>query len=343
MTDFNQLLGRVATGEPLSVEEAQAAFEVMMTGGATTAQMGAFVMGLRVRGETVEEITGGAIVLRAFARMLKAPEGAIDTCGTGGDACGTYNISTAAGLVVAGCGVPVAKHGNKAQSSKTGAADVLNALGVNIDTDIEHIERSIVEAGFGFMAAPNHHSAMRFVAPVRQELKGVRTIFNLLGPLANPAGTKRQLLGVFSRQWLEPFAQVLRNLGSEKVWIVHGGDGLDELTTTAASHVTVLEDGEIRSFIVTPEDAGLKRADPAALKGDDAAHNADALRRLLDGKEGAYRDIVLLNAAAALIVAGRVETLADGVEMAAHSIASGRAADVLQKVIDITAPAKALP
>jgi anthranilate phosphoribosyltransferase len=178
---------------------------------------------------------------------------------------------------------------------------------------------------------------------VRQELKGVRTIFNLLGPLANPAGTKRQLLGVFSKQWLEPFAHVLNNLGAEKVWIVHGGDGLDELTTTAASHVTVLEDGEIRSFIVTPEDAGLKRADPAALKGDDAAHNADALRRLLDGKEGAYRDIVLLNAAAALIVAGRVETLADGVEMAAHSIASGRAADVLQKVIDITAPAKALP
>ena len=336
MMDFQGILAHVATGRPLSLVEAKSAFEAMMSGGATEAQMGAFLMGLRVRGETVDEITGGAMMLRAFAKTLTAPADAIDTCGTGGDASGTYNISTAVGLVVAACGVPVAKHGNRAQSSKSGAADVLAALGVNVDADMPVIERCMAEAGFGFMMAPKHHSAMRFVAPVRQQLKGVRTIFNLLGPLANPAGTKRQLIGVFSKHWVEPLAEVLRNLGSDKVWVVHGGDGLDELTTTTSSFVAELDKGNITSFEVKPEDAGLPRVAPADLKGGDASENATALKGVLDGKAGAYRDIVLLNAAAALIVADKAKDLMEGAQIAARAIDDGKAAGVLERLVAIS-------
>jgi anthranilate phosphoribosyltransferase len=335
MTEFTSILADVASGRALSADTARQAFDIMMSGGATEAQMGAFVMGLRVRGETVDEITGGARSMRAFARTLTAPDGAIDTCGTGGDACGTYNISTAVGLVAAACGVPVAKHGNRAQSSKSGAADVLAALGVDIDAPMEVIERCMVQTGFGFMMAPNHHSAMRFVSPVRQQLK-TRTIFNLLGPLANPAGTRRQLMGVYAEKWVVPLAHVLRNLGAAKGWVVHGGDGLDELTTTSHSLVAALEDGDVHTFEVTPEDAGLPRARPEDLKGGDAAHNAAALKALLEGKVGAYRDIVLLNTAAALIIADKAGTLKDGAGMAAEAIDSGRARAVLDKVAAIT-------
>jgi len=335
MTEFTSILADVANGRALSAETAREAFDIMMSGGATEAQMGAFVMALRVRGETVDEITGGSMSMRAFARTLTAPEDAIDTCGTGGDAAGTYNISTAVALVAAGCGVPVAKHGNRAQSSRSGAADVLSALGVNIDAPMEVIERSMRDACFGFMMAPNHHSAMRFVAPVRQQIK-TRTIFNLLGPLANPAGTKRQLMGVYAEKWVVPLAHVLRNLGATSGWVVHGSDGLDELTTTGHSFVAALEDGDVHTFEVTPEDAGLDRARPECLKGGDAAHNAAALKALLDGEAGAYRNIVLLNAAAALIVARKAETLKEGAEMAAEAIDSGKARDVLARVVAIS-------
>jgi anthranilate phosphoribosyltransferase len=335
MTEFTSILADVASGRALSAEVAREAFDIMMSGGATQAQMGAFVMGLRVRGETVDEITGGARSMRAFARTLRAPDGAIDTCGTGGDASGTYNISTAVGLVAAACGVPVAKHGNRALSSKSGSADVLTALGVNIEADIALVERGIREIGIGFLMAPRHHSAMRFVGPVRQQLK-TRTIFNLLGPLANPAGTQRQLMGVYAEKWVVPLAHVLRNLGATKGWVVHGGDGLDELTTTSHSFVAALEDGDVHTFEVTPEDAGLPRARPEDLKGGDAAHNAAALTALLEGKTGAYRDIVLLNTAAALVIADKADNLKAGAAMAAGAIDSGKARAVLDKVAAIT-------
>jgi anthranilate phosphoribosyltransferase len=266
---------------------------------------------------------------------VEAPAGAIDTCGTGGDASGTWNISTAVSFVVAGAGVPVAKHGNRAASSKSGAADVLQALGVNLDADMALVEKAMREAHVGFMLAPRHHGAMRHVGPVRVEL-GTRTIFNLMGPLSNPAGTKRQLIGVFARAWIEPLARVLGKLGTTRAWVVHGSDGLDEMTTTGASHVAEIRNGEIRVFDVEPEEAGLKRANPAALKGGDAATNADALRGLLDGAPGAYRDIVLLNAAAALVVADKATDLKQGVALAAESIASGKAKAALAALVAIT-------
>jgi anthranilate phosphoribosyltransferase len=334
------LLGRVASGERLTAPEARGAFEIMMSGDATPAQVGAFLMGLRVRGETVDELTGGAQVLRERMLKVQAPEGAIDTCGTGGDASGTFNVSTAAALVVAACGVPVAKHGNRALSSRAGSADILTALGVNIDADIALVERSIRGAGIGFMMAPRHHGAMRHVAGARVEL-GTRTIFNLLGPLANPAGARRQLMGVFARDWVEPIAQVLAQLGAERAWVVHGADGLDELSTTGPSHVAELRDGTVRTFEVTPEQAGLARARLDDLKGGDASTNADALRALLDGLRGPYRDIVLLNSAGALVVAGQVDDLAAGVARAAEVIDSGAAKDALRGLVAITSEAPA--
>ncbi len=335
MGAFKRLLAKVADGHSLSVAEARVAFDTMMSGDATPAQMGGFLMALRVRGETVEEITGGAMTMRAKATMIEAPPGAIDTCGTGGDASGTWNISSAASLVIAACGVPVAKHGNRALSSKSGAADVLTALGVNIDCDMARVHEALWQAGIGFLMAPRHHGAMRQVGPTRVEL-GTRTIFNLLGPLSNPAGAKRQLLGVFARQWVLPLAEVLKQLGSERVWVVHGADGLDEITTTGPTYVAELDGGKIRSFEVSPEDAGLLRAAPAALKGGDAATNAQALSALLDGAPGAYRDIVLLNAAAGLIVAGKATDLRQGAAQAAAAIDSGKARAVLDRLIAIT-------
>lgn len=333
--DLKPYLAKVAAGETLSIEEAEAAFAVIMSGGATPAQIGGFLMALRLRGETIEEITGAVRVMRAKALHVQAPADAVDIVGTGGDAAGTFNISTAAALIVAGAGVPVAKHGNRALSSRCGAADVLVALGVNIEADMRLIERAIAEAGFGFLMAPRHHAAMRFVAGPRVEL-GVRTVFNMLGPLSNPAQVKRQFTGVFARQWVEPLARVLANLGCERAWIVHGSDGLDELTTTAESHVCALSSGTVRSFTVAPEDAGLARARADALKGGDAAANAAMMRALLAGERGPIRDAALFNAAAGLIVAGRCERLADGVAIAAETIDSGRARAVLERVVAIT-------
>ena len=334
------LLGRVASGEPLTRDEARSAFEIMMSGDATPAQVGGFLMGLRVRGETVDELTGGAQALRERMLKVRAPDDAIDTCGTGGDASGTFNVSTAAAIVVAACGVPVAKHGNRALSSRAGSADILTALGVNIDADVALVERAIRGAGIGFMMAPRHHGAMRHVAGARVEL-GTRTIFNLLGPLANPAGARRQLMGVFAPEWLEPIAHVLARLGAERAWVVHGADGLDELSTTGPSQVAELRDGTVRTFQVAPEDAGLPRARVDDLKGGDATTNADALRALLDGVRGPYRDIVLLNSAAALIVAGKADDLAAGVARAAEAIDGGAAKAALGGLVAISNEAPA--
>ena len=333
--DFKALIGRVASGAALSVDEAHAAFDAMMAGQATPAQMGGLLMALRVRGETVDEITGGARAMRARALRIDAPDGAIDTCGTGGDGKGTFNISTAAALVVAGCGVPVAKHGNRALSSRSGSADLLAALGVNIDADMALVRAALWEAGIGFLMAPRHHGAMRHVAPTRMEL-GTRTLFNLLGPLANPACARRQVIGVFDPKRARDMALVLRNLGSERAWIVHGSDGIDELTTTGPSTVVALEEGDIRGFAVAPEDAGLPRAAPADLAGGDAAHNSAIVRAVLDGAPGPARDVVVLNAAAALAVAGRADGLAEGAALAARAIDGGKAAAALAKLVAIS-------
>ena len=333
--DMKALLGKVATGASLTADEAEAAFDVIMSGAATEAQIGAFLMALRVRGETVDEITGAVRAMRAKALKVDAPPDAIDVVGTGGDASGTYNVSTAAALVVAGCGVPVAKHGNRALSSKSGAADVLKALGVNLDAPMELVRESIWEAGMGFMMAPRHHSAMRHVAGPRGEL-GTRTIFNLLGPLSNPAGVTRQFTGAFSREWIVPMARTLGNLGCEAAWVVHGADGLDEMTTTGASHVAALEGGTVREFDVVPEDAGVPRAAPEDLKGGAPEENAAALTALLDGAPGPYRDIVLLNGAGALVVAGKTQDLKDAAAQAAGSIDSGKAKAVLEAIVAIT-------
>ncbi len=302
--DFKTIIAKVATGDSLTRDEAADAFNRMMSGEATPSQMGGLLMALRVRGETVDEITGAVTTMRAKMLGVKAPADAVDIVGTGGDASGSYNISTCAAFILAGCGVPVAKHGNRALSSKSGSADVLAALGVNIELKANQIDGCIAKAGIGFMFAPAHHPAMKNVGPTRVEL-GTRTIFNLLGPLSNPASVKRQMIGTFSRHWVEPMAEVLRNLGSESIWVVHGSDGLDEITTTGTTTVAELKDGTIRSFEVSPEDAGLPRAKPEALKGGNADHNAKALLDVLKGKKSAFRDIAILNTAAALIVAGK--------------------------------------
>ncbi len=333
--NLKPVLARLADGARLDEADAEAAFETIMSGGATPAQIAAFLMALRLRGETVEEITGAARIMRAKALSIRAPEGAVDCCGTGGDGAGTVNISTAVSFVVAGAGVPVAKHGNRAASSKSGAADVLSALGVNLDAAPEVLEASLARDNICFLMAPKHHSAMKNVVPVRQDL-GLRTIFNYLGPLSNPAGTRRQVIGVFAREWLEPLATVLGRLGAEAAWVVHGSDGLDELTTTGASFVAALKDGAVTTFEVTPEDAGLPRAGLDDLRGGDPATNATLLKAVLDGQQGAYRNIVLLNAAAVLIVAGKAATLKEGAGIAADAIDSGRAAAALAGLVAAT-------
>ena len=336
MTDeFKGLIAKAATGAPLSREEAARGFDTMMSGEATPSQMGALLMALRVRGETVEEITGAVTAMREKMLRVLAPTDAIDVVGTGGDASGSFNISTCAALIVAGAGVPVAKHGNRALSSRSGAADVLAALGVNIELTPEGVSRCIKQAGIGFMFAPAHHPAMKNVGPTRVEL-GTRTIFNLLGPLSNPAGVKRQMVGVFSRQWIEPLAQVLKNLGSESVWVVHGSDGLDEITTAAPTHVAALENGAVRTFEITPEELGLQRVKPEALRGGDAKENAQALIDVLKGKSGAFRDVATLNAAAALVVAARAKDLKQALALAQKSIDSGEAATRLQRLVAIS-------
>jgi anthranilate phosphoribosyltransferase len=333
--DLKGLLAKVAGGTALSRDEAAGAFDRMMSGEATPSQMGGLLMALRVRGETVDELTGAVTAMRAKMVTVEAPPNAIDIVGTGGDASGSFNISTCAALIVAGTGVPIAKHGNRALSSKSGAADVLGALGVKIDLTPEQIGECIREAGIGFMFAPAHHPATKNVAPTRVEL-GTRTIFNLLGPLSNPASVKRQMIGVFSRHWLEPMAQVLHNLGSECVWVAHGSDGLDEITTSGPTHVAALENGKVRTFDINPEDAGLPRAKPEALRGGDAETNAAAMMSVLKGNKSPYRDIAVFNAAAALVVAGRAKDLKTGAIMAAKSLDSGEAEGRLDRLIAVS-------
>ncbi len=332
---LKRIIQKVSTGACLDAEEIEAALDLMSTGAASPVQMGAFLMALRVRGETVDEITGAARLLRSRMLTVNAPADAIDIVGTGGDSHGTYNVSTCAAIVTAGAGVKVAKHGNRSVSSLSGASDVLTALGVKVDVDADLVSRAVAQAGVGFMWAPMHHPAMKQWAPVRAEL-GIRTIFNLLGPLCNPAGVKRQVIGVFDKKWVEPVADVMRNLGSEHVWVVHGWDGMDELTTTGPSTVAELKDGDVAVFEVVPEDAGLPRAKLVDLKGGDAKANAEAIRVLLQGEPGPFRDIVLLNAAAALIVAGKAANLADGVKRAARAIDTGAANTALDKLIAST-------
>jgi len=335
LPSLKPVLARLAEGETLGEAEAEAAFNVLMAGEATPAQIAGLLMALRVRGETVDEIAGAARAMRARMSTIAAPPGTVDVCGTGGDAQGTVNISTTVAFVVAGCGVPVAKHGNRAISSRSGGADVLGALGVAIDAPFAVLEDALRQARVAFLMAPRHHAAMRHVAGPRVEL-GVRTIFNLLGPLANPARVTRQLVGVFGRGWVRPLAETLGRLGAERAWVVHGSDGLDELTVTGESHVAEWHDGRVREFTVTPAEAGLKLASPAALKGGDAGENAEALRAVLRGIGGPYRDAVLLNAAAALIVAGKAGDLKEGVALAATAIDSGAAMAALEALVAIT-------
>ncbi len=334
-TDLKGLIAVVAQGKTLSRAEAETAFNIIMTGEATPAQIGGFLMALRVRGETVDEITGAVSVMREKMTRIQAPQGAIDVCGTGGDGAGTLNISTAVAFVCAASGVTVAKHGNKAASSKSGAADILTSLGVNIDADMKVLESALFEVGTSFLWAQKHHSAMRHVGPARVEL-GTRTIFNLMGPMSNPAGVKRQLIGVYAKQWLKPMAETLRSLGTEHAWLVHGSDGLDEITTTGPTFVIELRDGNLREFEISPEQFGLSRSTAAELKGGDPGQNAEALRGLFDGAVGPYRDIVRLNAAAALVVAGKAADIPQGLTLAADALDSGRAREKLDALVQFT-------
>lgn len=333
--DFKKLIARLADGEVLNRADARSAVQYMMDGDATGPQIGAFLMALRVRGESIEEITGAVEAMRSKALTIKAPDGAVDTCGTGGDTAGTYNISTAAAIVLAACGVPVAKHGNRAVSSKSGSADVLETLGVNIDADMSIVKRCLYELGISFLMATRHHSAARHVGPARASL-GTRTIFNLIGPLSNPAETKFQVIGVFDEKWNRPMAEVLGTLGSEHVWVVTGSDGLDEITITGDTHVAEYKNGKISQFTISPEDAGLKRAALSDIEGGDAEYNAAAIWDIMGGKKNAYRDIVLLNTAAALIVSGNASGLKDGVQIATNAIDSGKAKALLENWIELS-------
>jgi anthranilate phosphoribosyltransferase len=333
--ELKRLMQKVADGATLSQEEMESALDTMTSGVATPVQMAGFLMALRVRGETVDEITGACRLMRARMLGVEAPPDAVDIVGTGGDGHGTYNVSTCAAIVAAGAGVPIAKHGNRSVSSLSGASDVLSALSVKLDVAPMVISHAITEAGVGFMWAPLHHPAMKHWAPVRAEL-GIRTIFNLLGPLSNPAGVKRQVVGVFDARWVEPLAEVLKNLGSEHAWVVHGSDGMDELTTTGPTTVAELKDGNISAFEITPDDAGLPTATLDDLKGGDAQVNAEAIRGVLRGEAGRFRDVVVMNAGAALIVGGKAGNLVEGVERAARAIDSGAAQRALDKLVAVT-------
>lgn len=331
---FKPLLARLADGATLSEADAQVFFSACLRGEPTPAQVAAALTAMRMRGETVGEITASARAMREAAVTLDHPYQVIDVCGTGGDGLHTLNISTAVAFVAAGGGLKVAKHGNRALSSRSGAADVLAALGVNINAGREPQLRALDEAGLCFLFAPAHHGAMKHVSPIRAEL-GFRTLFNLLGPLANPAGAQRQVLGVFSERWVEPLARVLGSLGAERAWVVHGG-GMDEMTTTGETLVAEYRDGQVRLFTITPEAVGLPRAALSDLTGGSPEVNAAALRSLLQGETGAYRDIVALNAAAAFLVADKVETLSEGVALAGQVIDDGRALTALDRLCEIT-------
>ncbi len=330
-------LKKIQTQHPLSEHEMIEAMSLVMEGKCSEAEIAALLMGLAVRGETVQEISGAAQVMRAKALTISAPESAVDCCGTGGDHSGTYNISTAVALVAAACGVPVAKHGNRAASSKSGAADVLEALGVNLDVPYNRLEQALKDFGFAFLMAPRHHEAVKHVIAVRKAL-GVRTIFNLLGPLANPAGTRRQLIGVYDRRWLMPMAETLQRLGTACAWVVHGADGMDEITVCERTYVAKLENGIIREEVLTPEHFGLTRSDPELLKGGDAAVNAQALLSVLKGQVGAYRDIVLANTAAVLIISGKYPSGAykEAAGFAAVIIDSGKALSLFEAYKNFT-------
>jgi anthranilate phosphoribosyltransferase len=333
------LIGKAANG-PLTREQAETAFAAIMDGDATPAQVGGFLMALRTRGESVAEYAAAASVMRAKCLRVHAPEGAIDIVGTGGDGKGTLNISTAAALVVAGAGVPVAKHGNRNLSSKSGSADALTELGINVMVGPEVVERALAAAGIGFMMAPMHHPAMRFVGPARIEL-GTRTIFNILGPLTNPAAVRRQLTGAFARAVIRPMAETLGQLGSDRAWVVHGADGTDEVSITGETYVAELNDGRVREFALHPEEAGLATHPMRAILGGAPGDNARALRALLAGEPSAYRDAVLLNAAAALLIPERAAGLPEGVEIARASIDSGAARDRAARLAAVTGPAEA--
>lgn len=332
---FKPYIACAVSGAPLSGADMRAAMDLLLEGAATPAQAGAFLAALAVRGETPEEIAAAAAALRARADSIAAPAGAIDVCGTGGSGLKTLNISTAVAFVVAACGVPVAKHGNRAVSSASGSSDVLAALGVNLHAPLPVVERCLNETGVAFLFAPRHHPAVRHVGPVRAEL-GVRTLFNILGPLANPAGARRQIMGVYAAALCAPLAEALGRLGAERAWVVHGEDGLDELTVTGESHVAAFEDGAVKSFRIKPEDAGLARSNLSEIAGAGPEENAVALQALLGGKTGPYRDIVLLNAAAALVVAGAADTLAEGAQTGASAIDDGRAAARLEALVRAT-------
>ena len=335
MSAFRPFLAIAMSGRPLTANEMRGAMGVVLDGGASDIELAGFLAALRARGETVEEIAAAAETMRARAVSVDAPDDAIDTAGTGGDGADTFNISTAAALIIAGAGAPVAKHGNRAASSKSGSSEVLEALGVKLDIPPALISQCIREAKIGFMFAVRHHGATKHAATARKAL-GVRTMFNVLGPLSNPAGAKRQLLGVFSRDLLRPLAEVLPRLGVEAAWVVHGADGLDELTTTTHTYVAELRDGAVREFTVSPPDAGLRLATADDLKGGDPAQNADAIRRLLDGEHGPYRDIAVFNAAAALVISNIAKDLADGVRKAEHAIDSSAAANALAKLVEVS-------
>lgn len=335
MEEFKPFLARLARGETFSRADSEAAFDLLLTGKASPTQTAGFLMGLRARGETLEEMTGAVAAMRAKMLRVKAPADAMDIVGTGGDGAQTYNISTLAAIIVAACGVTVAKHGNRAASSLSGASDVLSELGVQIGVAPAIIEQSLAEAGIGFMTAQAHHPAMAAVAPVRREL-GARTLFNLLGPLSNPAGVKRALIGVFSEAAMVPIAETLKNLGAEKIWVAHGADGLDEITTTAETKIVALENGALRAFTIAPEDVGLRRVTLDQLRGGDPAFNARALRGVLAGEKNPYRDIAAFNAAAALVVADKAPDLQTGFALACAALDSGEAARKLEKLIQIS-------
>lgn len=333
--EIQRYLAKVVEGSDLTSQEMERAFQIMLVGGATPAQIAALLVALRMKGETVAEITAAAKVLREKSIHFPAPDHAIDTCGTGGDHSSSLNISTAVAIVTAACGVPVVKHGNRSVSSKSGSSDVLAALGVNLHASQEQMQQALAECNLCFLATPFYHQSMRHITPIRQELK-LRTIFNLLGPLANPAKLKRQLLGVYARDRQRMLAEVLRDLGSEYVWVVHSEDGLDEISIAAPTHVVELKNGVITEFDITPEDAGLSRHPLKALQGGDANYNAQYLERLLAGTNDAYRDTVILNTAAALIIAGKTTSLAEGVPLAETAIDSSDARQVLNQLIAIS-------
>ena len=333
--NFKNIISKLSKQETLHSYELDLAFTTLLNGTATNAQIGAFLMGLSINGETSDIIASGATILRNNAIKIKAPAKAIDTVGTGGDGANTLNISSAAAFVVSGTGIPVAKHGNRSLSSKSGAADVLSELGVNLDCPFETVQKALNELGICFLMAPRHHSAMKYVGPARVEL-GIRTIFNLLGPLSNPAFVKRQLVGVFDKKWLLPFAEALKKMGSTNAWIVHAKDGLDEVSTTSETYIAQLKNSKITQFTIAPEQFGIKKTTLNSIKGGEPKDNAVAFKKLLNGQKGPYRDIVLFNSASAIVATGHESDFKTAIEMSEHSVDSGEASKKLNSLIKIT-------